>query len=113
MNKIIIHNMKVKTHIGATEQERRQNQSIFISIDITPSEVYTGENDTLENTIDYSSVRKDIKSLFRETSYHLIETAALVCARHIKKNYPVKTVTVLVKKFPYRDVEYVGYSITI
>jgi len=113
MSKITIHNLSITTHIGATEKERRKSQTILISIDMVPAAGYTEESDSLEDTIDYSLVRKGIKSLFRKSSYHLIETAALACAHYIKKAYPVKSVTVTVNKFPYRDTEYVGYSITV
>ncbi len=112
MNKITINNLSVKTHIGVTERERRKSQSLLLSIDMVPAIVYTEESDSLDDTIDYSSVRKGIKSIVQESSYHLIETVALVCARYIKKSFPVKSVTVTVKKYPYRDTEYVACSIT-
>jgi len=113
MNKITIHNLSVKTHIGVTERERRRSQFLLLSIDMVPASGYKEESDSLEDTIDYSSVRKGIQSIVRESSYHLIETVALVCARYIKQSFPVKTVTVTVKKHPYRDTEYVGCSITV
>lgn len=113
MNTIIIQDLTVKTHIGVTDDERRKGQKLSVSIEMTPKTEYSGERDELEETIDYSSVRKTVALFFRQSSFRLVEKAALECARNIKTHYPVKTVTVLVKKFPYRDTQYVGCSVTL
>ena len=113
MEKIIIEELSVNVSIGTTEKERSKKQKILVSIEILPEAKYDTINDDIDQTINYSSVRKDIKMLMRTEHFQLIETVAKRIAQLLKSNYNIRSVTVCVKKFPYRDTKYVSYMLTM
>ena len=113
MEKIVIKDFSVNAHIGVTEREQKKKQKLLVSIEIEPAISYNKIKDDINNTINYSTVRKDIKSLLKNGPVNLIETLAENIASLIKNNYNTKAVTVIVKKFPYRDTQYVACILKI
>jgi len=113
MEQIFIKNLAVKVHVGVTEKERKKSQLLLVSIEATPINKYSNIRDVLENTIDYSSIRSSVKTLLKNSRFHLIETIAGEIAHLIKNTYSVRNLTVTVKKFPYKDTEWVGYRLSL
>ena len=113
MEKIVIEDLALNISIGTTERERSKKQRILLTIEIEPEAQYESINDDIDKTINYSSVRKDIKRLIKTDHFRLIETVAKIIGQHLKSNYNIRSVTVCVKKFPYRDTKYVAYSLTM
>jgi len=111
--KIILHNISIRTRLGITERERSRKQKILVQLEIGPLTPFEELNDSIENTVNYSLIRQHVKKLFREESFNLLETAAWRVAHVIKKNHPCRQVKVTVKKFPYRDTEYVACTIIL
>lgn len=107
MASILIHDLAVNLHIGVTDKEQRRGQKVLISMEIQPASKGKIDDD-LENTVDYSVVRRGLKSLLEEKRFNLIETVAATSARYVLDNFKAKGVAVTVKKFPYRDTAYVG-----
>ena len=112
MGTIIIRDLVLHLHIGVTERERRRSQRILISMEIEP-ETFSAIGDSLENTVDYSSVRRGIKSMLQDERFNLIETVADRAARYVLDNFKANQVTVTIKKFPYRDTAHVGCRLTL
>jgi FolB domain-containing protein len=113
MEKIILEEIRVKTYIGVSDRERARRQTLRVSIEMEPLSGYESKGDLLENTIDYSTVRRDVLCILRENRFHLIETAAERIARYLKEHYSLKSLTVLVKKRPYRDTRYCAYRLSM
>ncbi len=113
MAKIILEEISVTTHLGVTEKERSKKQKILVTVCIVPVIHFESLNDSLDNTVNYSKVRGDIINIFGENRFHLIETAAGKIASYIKGKYPVKNITVLIKKFPYKDTKFVAFELKI
>lgn len=113
MKKIILEEVKVYAHIGVSQKEKRKRQKILVSVEMEPLSTSPSINDTINNTINYSLIRKDIQMLVKEYRCNLIETVAERVSHHIKKHYAVKNLTVTVKKFPYRGVKHVAYRLTL
>ena len=113
MEKIVIEELSINISIGTTEKERSKKQNILVSIEIEPETKYDTINDDIDQTINYSSVRNDIKRLIRTDHFQLIETVAKRIAQFLKSSYNIRSVTVCVKKFPYRDTKYVAYMLTL
>lgn len=111
--RIILKNISVYGHLGVTEKEKSKRQKIQINIKIELTTSFSMLNDSIDNTVNYSLVRKQVKKLFRKENFNLLETAALRIAQLIKENHSCKRVEVTVKKFPYRDIEYVACTITL
>jgi len=111
--KIILNNISIHCYLGETEKERSKKQKILINVEIEPLTPFSMLNDNIENTVNYSLVRQLVKKLFREQSFNLLETAAYRVANIIKNNYQCRSVGVTIKKFPYRDTEYVACTINL
>jgi len=109
---IIISELALKVHIGVTEKERRKCQKILVSVEMVPA-TCREVNDSLHSTIDYSEVRRGIKSLFEGERINLIETVAARIARYVLDEFRAKGVTVSVKKHPYRDTAHVGCRLSL
>lgn len=113
MHTIFITDLCVKTRIGVSEKERSQKQPLLVSVEIEPAIESASIGDSLDNTIDYGSVRRDIKNIAKSSECNLIEWFALTIARFIKEKYSVRSVTVTVKKFPYGDAAFVGTTVRL
>lgn len=113
MERIILEEISACTHVGVAKKERSKKQKLLVSITIEPEVQYSSIRDSIDNTVNYSHVRMDVKNILKAGNFKLIETVAERIAHHIKKNYSIKNITVVVKKFPYKDTKYVAYRLTI
>ena len=111
MERIIIKELSVTAHMGVTDKERIKKQKILITVSIVPDFKFHSLNDSIENTVNYSDIRGDIISIISTKRFNLIETVADKIASHIRGNYPVKNIDVMVKKFPYKDTKYVAFEL--
>ncbi len=113
MQRIILEDIRVRTFIGVSEKERARKQRLSVSIELEPAVKFEEIDDNIENAVNYSSIRKDVKALLKEPRCKLIETMAALLAHHIMDTYPVKSATVRVQKFPYKDTKSVTCSFTL
>jgi len=111
--KITLKDIKANIHIGVTEEERQKRQEILITLELIPIIDSPPKNDSIEETVNYSKIREEVLEISNSRSFNLLETLCWVIADNIKNNFKVEQVTVIAKKFPYKDVDYVSYSITI
>jgi dihydroneopterin aldolase len=113
MSILFINDLCINAKIGISEKERRQKQPLLVSIEIDHGIDCEHFKDSIDSTIDYGSIRNEIKNIARTSEFNLIESFALKIARFIKENYSLKSVSVTVKKFPYGDTAFVGCKITL
>lgn len=73
---ITIRDLRVETHIGVTEAERKRAQTVVISIDIEADLASAGASDSIEDTIDYDTVATRIADLVRTSDARLLEHLA-------------------------------------
>ncbi len=109
MERIVIQDLSIRVRVGVTERERGRRQPLLVCVELVPESPYP-MTDRLQDTVDYSAVRGDLRALAGKLRCELIETLAGRMAEHLKTRYPVAEVTVTVKKFPYRDAAYVSYT---
>jgi len=108
MQKITLDDIRVHAHIGVSVKERQRKQLLSITIEVEPDTAFEDIGDNIENTVNYSSIRDDAKALLKRAHYKLIETVATKLAHHVMAEYPVKSATVRVRKFPYKDTKSVS-----
>jgi dihydroneopterin aldolase len=113
MEKITIEGIRVRTFLGVSEKERARKQQLSVSVEFEPSAAFEEINDNIENTVNYSSIRKDVKALLQGKKCKLIETAAVLLAHALMDAYPVKSLTVRVKKYPYKDTKFISCSFSL
>ena len=97
--KIIIHDLVVNACHGVNEEEKTQKQPFSISVEIVTDIGEAVKNDDITQTVSYSAVCKQIKTVVESTTYNLIETLADTLACSIAcKYYNITSLKVLLKK---------------
>ena len=116
MDRIIVGGIKFHAYHGLTRLERevgvRCSIDVEMSLDLTPAI----ESDRLGDTIDYRAIHKLVLEIGQDRrSFHLIESLGGRIADAILERFPVKDVTVRVRKeTPIIDgiVDYIGVQIS-
>ena len=111
-DEIHIDQLEVSTHIGVPEQERAAPQRLTVSISFWPHQQARDLADNIHKAVNYSAVAEETKSFVRDQSVNLIETLADLLAAHLLKTFPIKKVTVELRKFPLQDAKYVSATVT-
>ena len=87
MDIISIKNLKSNCIIGINEDERLNKQEILIDIELFGNFNNKNSNDSIENTLNYSTVSKEVLSYVNNSKHHLIETLAekisIICLKFI------------------------------
>jgi 7,8-dihydroneopterin aldolase/epimerase/oxygenase len=114
MGMILLEDLRLKVTIGVTERERSRKQKLLVSaeMELAAPAGENWKNDSIEDTVDYSEVRRSIKELAEGSRFNLIETLANSIAFELKRRFESKGargIRVTVKKFPYRDAAYAAY----
>ncbi len=110
-DQIVISQLCVSTFIGATPEERRRPQRLYVSIVLELNGGFVGIGDCLEKTVDYATVAQEVKALAVQGERKLIETLAEDIAAQVLCNQLVTAVEVDVRKHILPDTEYVGVRI--
>jgi 7,8-dihydroneopterin aldolase/epimerase/oxygenase len=98
MDRVSIHDLRVETRIGVTEQERATPRLLSISVDIWTDLSGPGKSDDLRDTIDYHVVSAEIARMVRSMEANLLEHVADQIASHICAISGVDGVSVVVTK---------------
>ena len=97
-------------HHGVYENEQKNGQNFEISVSCK----FKKHNceDSIEETIDYSSVMDTVSGVFHEKSYNLMETLAEAICIRILDHEKISRVTVSVKK-PDAPIKYDFESVEV
>ena len=108
---IEIRRLKVETHIGVPDEERAEPQSLWITVEMIPSQGFIGLADDISRTIDYHAVALQIRDLAAARPRRLIETLALEIADRLLLDHPLSGVRVCVEKRILPDTDCVAVRI--
>ena len=95
---IEIRRLEVQTHIGVPDEERANEQSLWITVRLIPSQGFDHLNDSIEHTIDYQSVADQLVLLAGEKPRKLIETLATEAADLLLQKHPIREVFIRIEK---------------
>lgn len=98
MDSIIVRDLRVKAHVGVTEQERSQAQLLIVSVVLYTDLRKAGKSDDLADTVDYGRVTGEIEELVTTTEAALLENLAEKIAGHIAAMPGINGVTVEIGK---------------
>ncbi len=98
MDSIIVRDLRVKGHVGATEEERSEEQLLLVGIEIALDLRRPGKTDDLNDTVDYGTVTREIEEVVATTTCALLENLAEKIAGHIAAIPGVNGVSVEVAK---------------
>jgi dihydroneopterin aldolase len=111
-DEIHIEQLEVSTRIGVPEEERAAAQRLTVSVSFWPYQQTHDLGDNIQNAVDYSAVAEEIKSFVSDQSTSLVETLAHQLAAHLLKTFPVRKVTVEVRKFALESAKHVSVIVT-
>lgn len=109
---IHIEQLEVSARVGVTDAERDQPQQLTVSMTMWPRRRLIDLDDDIRNTINYSEVCNATKDFLRDCSCKLIEKLADRLAMHLLKQFPLRKVTVELRKFVLPDTKFVAVTIT-
>ena len=98
MDSIRVRELRVKAHIGATEEERSRSQVLSIDLDVVTDLRPAGLSDDLGETVDYGVLVAEVAHLVEGSNCALLEHLAENIAAHIASIEGVNGVTVEVAK---------------
>jgi dihydroneopterin aldolase len=109
---IRVVDLEVFAHIGVPDEERRKAQRLLISLEISvESFSHAAGTDHLARTVDYYEVTQRAKAITSERERKLLETLAEEMALDLLKTFPIKKITLEIKKFILPDARYVSVKI--
>lgn len=99
MSEILIAGLRVKTHIGVPDEERKVAQEVEIDIRMQPVTDFHEIGDDIAKTIDYAQVCERVSWLAGARPRRLIETLADEVAGLILEEFEARFVEVELRKF--------------
>jgi dihydroneopterin aldolase len=94
MDSIIVKGLRVKAHVGVTEEERSASQVLVINLDLRRP----GMTDDLADTVDYGRITAEVDELVSSNSSALLENLAEKIAAHIAAIPGINGVSVEIAK---------------
>lgn len=98
MDKILIKDLLVRCIIGVGDEERREKQDVVIDIELSADLRKAGRSDSLDDSMDYRAIKKQIIAMVESSRFHLIEALAERIADICLENPCVRQVQVTVEK---------------
>jgi dihydroneopterin aldolase len=109
---IRVVDLEVFAHIGVPDAERRDAQRLLISLEISmDSFSHAAGTDNLAWTINYADVVERVKHVTARRARKLLETLAEEIAIDLLKTFPMKKITLEIKKHVLPDARYVSVKI--
>ena len=109
---IQIEGLRLPTRIGVPDAERAAWQSVAAHLTLVPEKDFHGIEDDITATVDYDAVSREIRALAADRPRKLLETLANEIASTILSNFPVRSVTVELRKFILPDCDHVAVEVT-
>ena len=98
LDRLRIHELRVRSRVGVTTQERRLPQEVIISVTLHADLAKSCRSDRLEDTVDYKAVKKAILAECESRSFKLIECMAGTIAGLALVDVRVRRVDVAIQK---------------
>jgi 7,8-dihydroneopterin aldolase/epimerase/oxygenase len=98
MDIIYLHDLKVDCIIGIWEWERRTTQTLTIHLDMAVDIKRAAASDSIQDTLDYKSVAKQVIAFVSGSQFQLVETLTEKIAELILTEFKVPWVRVKLNK---------------
>ena len=93
---IKINEIQLFGYHGLYQEEKENGQNFIISLLIDID--YKDKSDKIENTLDYVDIIDQVKNVFSEQRYNLIETLAVEISENLMTNQKIKSLDISIKK---------------
>ncbi len=95
---VFVRDLEIVASVGVLEHEKRYEQRILVSADLSVHDSYDGVSDRLDDVLDYGKLVDGISRLVQSEHVHLIETLAERIACHCLADPRVESVRVRIEK---------------
>lgn len=97
-DKIFIHALKTEAIIGIFDWERQVRQTIVVDLEFSANIRKAALSDSIDDTLNYKKVAKQVLAFIEGSSFHLVETLAESIAMLILGEFKVDWVQVTLSK---------------
>ncbi|CAB4242713.1 Dihydroneopterin aldolase [Methylacidimicrobium sp. AP8] len=109
---IEVRGLWLESRIGVTEAERSRPQPLRVSLRLEVGDLSgAARSDRLEETVDYDELARDIRRLAASPPRNLLERLAEEIADAVLCRSKVRSVSVVLEKFPFPHAEGVAVSL--
>jgi dihydroneopterin aldolase len=98
MDKIFIHALKSEAIIGIFDWERQVRQTVVVDIEIRADIRKAALTDSVDDTLNYKRVAKQVLAFIEASQFHLVETLAEHIAMLILEDFGVPWVRITLSK---------------
>jgi dihydroneopterin aldolase/D-erythro-7,8-dihydroneopterin triphosphate epimerase len=98
MDKIYIRDLALRCIIGVYPEERKNKQDVIINITLGTDLRAAGKSDSLNDTVDYKTIKLAVVDFVEKSSFNLIESLAEGIAEICLKDKRVLSATVAIDK---------------
>ena len=110
-DRIFIDNLRCKSRVGVTDEERREPQEVLVDISLRVSLKRAGTSDNLGNTLDYREMMKRVLGFVSGNEFKLLERLAEGIASLALERPCVEGAVVKVRKAKYSNKPSIGIEI--
>ena len=111
MDAVLIKGLVCRAHVGVPAPERRKRQKVLLDLELGLDLRKAGQSDRVDQTVDYAAVAREVKGLVEGRPFVLVEAMAESVAGLVLGRFPIKEVTVRVRKFSVPGTRSVGVEI--
>jgi dihydroneopterin aldolase len=109
---IRVVDLEVWANIGVPDEERAKPQKLLITLELRVSGfAEAAATDDISLTVNYFTVAQRVKHFVSEHPRKLLETLAEEIAADLLETFPIKRLTLEIKKFILLDARYVSVEI--
>ena len=98
MDTIFIHALKTEAIIGIFDWERQVKQTVLLDIELSADIRKAALSDSIDDTLNYKRVAKQVLSFVEASQFHLVETLSEHIAMMIVEDFGVSWVRVSLSK---------------
>jgi FolB domain-containing protein len=111
-DRIELRDLVLRCIVGVNPDERERKQDVMINIKVYADLRVPGETDSIDDTINYRTIKRDVMDLIEQSSFFLVERMAQAVADTCLAYDGVEAVSVRVEKpGALRFVQSVGVEI--
>lgn len=97
-DQLLIENLLLEALVGVHPHEKRIHQRIRLDLELTVDAARAAATDRLADALDYVAVRERLAMCVADSRFALIETLAEHCAQVLLDQFPIRAVTLTIRK---------------
>ena len=111
-HEIHVEQLRVLGRVGVTAKERAKRQRLVLNITAWPARDLRDVRDSINRTVDYVGLCREIKSYLAQQSPKLLETLVENLSAHLLRQFRIAKIRLEARKFVLKDAAYVSVATT-